>query len=43
MKTVEAGRFSVDDALQLVTHVTERECLEHGLHPDAAAAYCVFT
>jgi 8-oxo-dGTP diphosphatase len=41
--SLEAGWFSVEDALRLVTHVTERDCLVHGLHPEAAPAYCAFT
>jgi 8-oxo-dGTP diphosphatase len=39
---LEAGWFSSEEALRLVTHPTEHHCLTHGLHPERVAAYCAF-
>ena len=41
-ESLDAGWFSPQEALDRVTHPTERDCLQHGLSPAPEVGYCVF-
>ncbi len=40
---LEAAWFAPSEALQRVTHATERDCLRHGLDDLPGVAYCAFS